>query len=149
MRYYVDTSVIGGYYDKEFKEWTVPLFNQAIEGKFQLIYSDITLQELENAPDKVKNLIDRIVPNENKELINSSEKSNILVDAYLKVGALNHKSYTDAEHIAVASVHAVDVIISWNFKHMVNYDRIQLYNKVNRRFGYPSIDILEPRFFVS
>ena len=101
MRCYLDTSVIGGYFDIEFKEWTVPLFERIIGGEYTLIYSDITLKELIKAPSNVKNLIKESVPKKNKEFIESNSKSDILVKAYLEAGTLGPKSYADAEHIAV------------------------------------------------
>ena len=136
---------LGG--DKEFKQWNVPLFDQAISGKYCLVYSDVSIKELEGAPESVRNLMD-IIPNDNKELIQSNKESNTLARAYIESGALTSKSLADAEHIAVASVHVVDAIISWNFKHMVNYDKIQHFNRINHRFKYPTIDILQPKSFI-
>ena len=51
---------------------------------------------------------------------------------------------TDAQHIAVATVADVDVLASWNFRHMVNLTRIRQYSEVNRRMGYPGVDIRSP-----
>ena len=51
----------------------------------------------------------------------------------------------DAQHIALASVVRADVLVSWNFKHIVNLNRIRLYNSVNMKLGYPLIDIRSPR----
>lgn len=56
MQFYVDTSVWGGYYDKEFSEWTVPFIEQARQGKFSIVLSDVTLGELQNAPGNVQDL---------------------------------------------------------------------------------------------
>ena len=56
QRLYLDTSVFGGYFDKEFSEQTIPLFNRIKNGEFILLYSAITQDELENAPQNVKEL---------------------------------------------------------------------------------------------
>ena len=147
-RYYVDTSVIGGYYDEGFSEWTRLLFDQVLDGKHILVYSDISVRELKNAPERVRNLLNDLIPKENKQFISSNEQSFILAKSYIESGALSPKSFSDAEHIAIASIHTVDAIVSYNFKHMVNFRRIKHYNEINRRFGYPSIDIREPKSLI-
>lgn len=55
----------------------------------------------------------------------------------------------DAQHIAIATVGRVDVLVSWNFKHIVNLGRILGYNSVNLREGYPTIEIRTPREVLS
>lgn len=56
MKFYVDTSVWGGYEDKEFSDWTIPFFEQAKQGKFNIVLSDVTIGELEKAPSLVRDL---------------------------------------------------------------------------------------------
>lgn len=55
----------------------------------------------------------------------------------------------DAQHIAIATVARVDVLVSWNFKHIVNLQRIYGYNSVNLRQGFPMIEIRTPREVLS
>jgi len=55
----------------------------------------------------------------------------------------------DAHHIALATVALADLVVSWNFKHIVHWDRIRLFNAVNLREGYSPIDIRSPREVVS
>ena len=55
------------------------------------------------------------------------------------------KFFEDALHIAIATINKVDVLVSWNFKHIVNINRIRLYNSVNLKSGYSMIDIRSPR----
>ena len=68
-----------------------------------------------------------------------------LAEIYITEGALTNKSYNDALHIALATLNNADVLASWNFKHIVNLDRIRLYNSINLRFGYRLIEIRTPR----
>ena len=58
---------------------------------------------------------------------------------------MTEKYLIDAQHIAIASVFKVDLVVSWNFKHIVNYKKIRLYNSVNLKNGYPLIEIRSPR----
>jgi len=51
----------------------------------------------------------------------------------------------DAQHIAIATIEKVDILVSWNFKHIVNINRIHAFNSVNIRLGYPLLEIRTPR----
>ncbi len=76
------------------------------------------------------------------------DQADRLAKTFIEVGILSPKCLSDAQHIALASIHAVDVLTSWNFKHMINWDRIQSYNKINLKYGYPTIDIREPKALI-
>ena len=67
-----------------------------------------------------------------------------LRDAYLSAGIVSEKWADDAGHVAAASVHGADLIVSWNFKHIVHFDKIRQYNAVNLLNGYREIDIRSP-----
>ena len=144
MKFYVDTSVWGGYYDKEFSNWTIPFIEQAREGRFTIIISDVTIGELQFAPLKVRDLLDTI-PIEFIELVNINKEQLELAEKYVEEGALTPKFLSDAQHIAISSVLNVDSLVSWNFKHMVNFFRIKQYNTINRKFGHSTIDIRTPK----
>ncbi len=144
MKFYVDTSVWGGYYDKEFLDWTIPFFEQARQGRFSIVLSDVTLEELKNAPENVQNLTTTIRP-EFIELVTITDEQFILAGHYVSEGALTPKFYSDAQHIAIASILKVDSLVSWNFKHMVNFFRIKQYNAINLKFGYQTVDIRTPK----
>jgi hypothetical protein len=143
-RIYIDTSVIGGCFDDEFKEWSNKLFNDFIIGYRIAVISDITLEELENAPAYVRQNLNNI-PNINKEYIELDDEAKELSFNYLKEGIVTNKSLIDTRHIAIASVHKVDILASWNFKHIVNYNKIMLYNSINLKLGYSYIEIRSPR----
>ena len=144
MKFYVDTSVWGGYYDKEFSEWTVPFIEQARHGKFTIVLSDITIGELQDAPLNVRSLPETI-PAEFIELISITDEQLNLADNYVKEGALTTKYISDAQHIAISTIIKVDSLVSWNFKHMVNFFRIKQYNSINLKFGFQTIDIRTPK----
>lgn len=144
MKFYVDTSVWGGVDDKEFSEWTIPFFEQARQGKFTIVLSDVTIGELEKAPEIVKELPTTISP-DFLELVSITEEQLELANKYVQEGALTTKFHSDAQHIAIASILKVDSLVSWNFKHMVNFFRIRQYNSINLKFGYSTIDIRTPK----
>ena len=144
MKFYVDTSVWGGYEDKEFSEWTIPFFEQARQGKFTIVLSDVTIGELYNAPEIIREL-PTTIPEQFLELVSITDQELELADKYVEEGALTNKFHSDAQHIAISSILKVDSLVSWNFKHMVNFFRIRQYNSINLKFGYATIDIRTPK----
>ena len=144
QRIYLDTSVFGGYYDKEFKEHTVPLFEQIRKGEIKIIFSDLTEGELENAPETVKNII-RTLPTDSIEYVEVSGEEIDLATMYIEEKVVGKTSYDDCLHIALATIHKADFLASWNFKHIVNVDRIRGYNSVNIKLGYKTLEIRTPR----
>lgn len=144
MKVYADTSVIGGYFDKEFQEWSIFLWNEFIAGSKQIMLSDLTVRELEFAREEIRDLITNI-PEANRVDVIVDDEAIKLAEIYITEGALTNKSYNDALHIALATLNNADVLASWNFKHIVNLDRIRLYNSINLRFGYRLIEIRTPR----
>jgi len=142
-RIYIDTSVIGGYFDDEFDKLTKQFFERIFAKEFYVYFSEINETELILAPDNIKDLKNRI-PEDCYRYIELDEESKFLADTYIKEKILSLASYNDAYHIAIASVHRLDVLVSWNFKHIVNYDKIKLFNSINLKLGYPLIDIRTP-----
>lgn len=140
----MDTSVWGGYFDKEFADWTAPFIEQAQQGRFTLVVSDVTLGKLLDAPVKVRNLPDT-VPAASLEVVKIAAEHLTLANHYVNEGALTAKFYSDAQHIALATILKVDSLVSWNFKHMVNFFRIRQYNSINLRLGHQIIDIRTPK----
>ena len=144
MRLYLDTSVIGGYYDTEFSEWTKPLIEDILAQKHIAIISDITIMEILDAPQIVNQLLEKLIQ-ASSELVTSNEQTDLLASHYIREGALTRKSIEDAQHIALATCNNVSAVVSWNFKHLVNMDKIRLFNSVNLKYGYGLIDIRSPR----
>lgn len=141
---YVDTSVIGGCHDIEFKEWSVALFEEFKAGGRNLIVSDLVLSEVKKAPSHIHDVLNE-VPLLYRLDLQTTDEAIKLAETYLKEGALTNKSYDDALHIAIATLNKVDVLASWNFKHIVNLNRIRLYNSINLRLGHRIIEIRTPR----
>ena len=144
MKFYVDTSVWGGHEDEEFEEWTIPFFEQARAGKFTIVLSDLTLRELAPAPERVR-LLTETIPDPFLELVELTDEAEILAGHYINEGVLTPKFEGDAQHIAISTILKVDSLVSWNFKHMVNFFRIKQYNSINLKFGYQTIDIRTPK----
>ena len=144
LRIYIDTSVLGGYYDSEFEKETKLLFNKIIKGEFNVVISDLSQNELLNAPKKVRDLF-KDLKIKNVEIISVSNEEITLATNYVKEKVVGQTSFEDCIHIATATTNHVDLLVSWNFKHIVNVIRIRGYNSVNIKNGYHSIDIRSPK----
>jgi hypothetical protein len=147
QRFYFDTSVFGGIFDSEFEEESVLLFEKVALGQIICVYSELTEAELSNAPQRVKNFFLEI-KDEHKEVIMVSQEAFQLAKTYIKENVVGQTSMDDCIHIAMATIAKVDVLISWNFKHIVNVYRIRGYNSVNLKLGYSVIDIRSPKEIV-
>ena len=141
---YTDTSVIGGVYDLEFTEWSGKIITEFEKGNKIIVISDLTLRELDEAPNQVKNVLNRI-PDRNKEFIELNDEAKKLAKKYITEGDISNKYLVDAQHIAIATVYKVDVVVSWNFRHIVNLNKIRTYNSINLKYGYHQIEIRSPR----
>ena len=144
VRIYTDTSVLGGCEDDEFREPSRRLFDAFQRGELMLVLSELTIRELEGAPDAVRTALGR-VPGEHIEALALSPEAEDLASAYIADGAIGARMEADALHIALATVARVDVLVSWNFKHIVNLKRIHAHNAVNLKNGYPLLEIRTPR----
>jgi predicted nucleic acid-binding protein len=144
QRIYLDTSVIGGYYDTEFEEDTRILFEKIKLEQFHVVLSDITEGELQEAPEMIRNLFIELSTGLATK-IELTEEAVQLADTYLAEKVVGKTSRVDCFHIALATIHQVDILVSWNFKHIVNVQRIRGYNAVNMKLGYPTIDIRSPK----
>ena len=142
-RIYIDTSVVGGYFDEEFQEDTKRFYKWFEENDVVFVISDLLDIELINAPEKVRNSLGKY-DNSKFERIKLSQESIVLANEYIKHKVVGISSLEDCRHIAMATVHKVDYVVGWNFKHIVNIDRIIGYNSVNLMLGYEPVEIYTP-----
>jgi hypothetical protein len=147
QRIYIDTSVVGGYFDELFEEATKMLFDRLRENEVIFVVSELLDLELINAPKQVRELLFQF-PTENFERVELTEDAIGLADAYITEKVVGKTSLDDCRHIALATINKVDVLASWNFKHIVNLDRIKGYNSVNLRHGFSMIEIRSPKDLV-
>ena len=144
QRCYFDTSIFGGFFDPEFSKETKQIFDLVLEGKILCIYSDLCEQELILAPSRISKLVEKI-PKEFKQKILVTPECLELAALYIKHKVVGYTSLDDCIHIATATLYRVDALLSWNFKHIVNSNRITGYNHVNSAYGYVKIPIKSPR----
>jgi predicted nucleic acid-binding protein len=147
QRFYFDTSVFGGMFDTEFEEETTLLFEKVKLGQIVCVYSNLTESELANAPHKVQQFFESI-SQEHTQTVNVTPAALALAQTYIDEKVVGQTSLDDCIHIAVATLSKVDILVSWNFKHIVNVYRIRGYNSVNLRLGYSTLEIRSPKEIV-
>jgi anthranilate phosphoribosyltransferase len=127
LRVYADTSVFGGCFDDEFKAESVRFFDDVRHGQFVVVVSNVTLDELELAPDPVRSVLAGLPP-EQVEIVSSSPESDGLRRAYLEAAVVGPASSNDAAHIAVAAVSGVDLVVNWSFNSLRGYRSPRIYS---------------------
>ena len=144
QRVYLGTSVIGGCFDPEFARWSNALVRDFREGYFAPVVSAVVAAEIALAPAFVQERYAEILSHV-AEVLEESEASDALADRYRERGIVPERFRADALHIALGTVGEVDLLVSWNFKHIVRFDKIRRFNAVNREMGYKEIEIYSPR----
>jgi len=144
QRIYVDTSVIGGCHDEEFEPWSRGLMDDFRGSVFRSVVSKIVTLEIQEAPAPVQQTYAELLRLD-PDVLEVSDEEALLAGQYLERGILSENYYDDAQHIALATVANVDVLASWNFRHIVHFDKVRRFNAVNPEQGYKSVDIRSPR----
>lgn len=147
-RVYIDTSVVGGYFDEEFEFWTKAFFESVKKNEFQIVISELLTEELKYAPGIIRDFLNDF-SNEHKIFVELTKEVETLAQQYINSRIVGIKSLADCRHIATATVNEIEILTSWNFKHIVNLNKIHLYNGVNLQNGYRTIEIRTPREIVN
>ena len=144
QRFYLDTSVFGGYFEPEFEQHTKLLFGRIMKGEIRLLYSQMTEIELSKSPEHVQKLI-KSIPESHIEFLSITDEARDLAKQYIAEKVVGKTSDADCLHIAIATISNADILASWNFKHIVNINRIRGYNGINLKNGYKILEIRTPR----
>jgi len=144
QRFFVDTSVFGGVFEPEFGRESELLFNMVKDGRVVCVYSDVVEDELVKAPPRVREIFKNL-PDKYKERVLVSPEIRKLAQAYIDEKVVGKTSFKDCTHIAAATIYRADALVSWNFKHIVNVDRVRGYNAVNVKNGYQALEIHSPK----
>ena len=144
FRIYIDTSVLGGCFDPEFATWSNGLMRDFRTGRHVPVLSDVTAAEVASAPEAVRDLHQEMLGLAGAVLPVTSAVLT-LVTEYEAKKILGAKFRADMQHIALATIAAVDALVSWNFKHIVRLEKIRLFNAVNVESGYRALSIRYPR----
>jgi len=143
QKVYVDTSVVSGKFDDVHSWQTEPFWNAVVKGEIRIMVSDVLRGELAIAPAHIRDFFKQL-PKPQIELVNSNETTELLAARYVAEGVVGQSSLNDCRHIAIATIYRADCLVSLNFRHIVNANRIYRYNGINMLLGYPTIEIRNP-----
>ena len=143
VRAYLDASALGGAFDEEFAKPTNDMVDAILRGEIVPIVSETLVGEIVDAPEAVQELLERILQS-GAERVPLSPEALALRRAYLAAGVVTEKHADDAMHVAQATLTRADVVVSWNFRHLVNPARVRAFNGVNLAQGYGLVVILTP-----
>jgi len=142
IRIYADTSVYGGVFDEEFAEPSRAFFDRVREGRFRLVVSALVEDELAQSPLEVRDWFGQFRARADSVAVTGEAVA--LRQAYLDAGIVTPNAIDDALHVALATVARCDIIVSWNFRHIVHYQKVPLYNAVNVLHRQATLDIRSP-----
>ena len=148
LRLYFATSVYNFAIDDSVpaeRMFTLKLLEEIKGGKYEVFISEVVTLEINRAPEeiaaKLRDVLNQVTP----EDIAVNQDVQELAKEYIQKGVIPKKYENDALHIAVATVHNLDVIISWNFEHIVKMKTKRQVNAINTLSGYKEVDIYTPR----
>ena len=151
QKIYLDTSIINFALEDEIsineRDVTQVLCEQIKQGKYEAFVSDVVIQELINTPDEIKRtkLLDCVNSLVLDKPLTLTDEINILADRYVSEKIIPAKHKDDALHIAICTVNDIDVLVSWNFEHLVKHKtRMEVFG-INMLLGYKLIDLCTPQ----
>lgn len=144
LRIYTDTSVLGGCFDPEFAPWSTGLLQDFQDGTFTPVLSEVIAAEVRLAPEAVRLTYTQLLAL-GAEVLTVGDEALRLSELYQSRGVLTPRFGNDMLHIALATIADVDVLVSWNFRHIVRLDKIRLFNATNLEQGYKPLTIYSPR----
>ena len=147
QRFYFDTSVLGGVFDTGFEKHSTILMEKVKLGQIKIVISNVTEREIMKARKEIRNFYSSL-KKDWIEFIELTPDAITLAETYVKEKVVGNTHIDDCLHIALAIIHNVDILVSWNFKHIVNIYRIRGYNSVNIKLGYKTLEIRSPKEIV-
>ena len=147
QRFYFYTSVLSGVFDTEFEEHSTILMEKVKLGQVKIVVSNVTEREIMKARKEIRDFYTSL-PKEFIEFVELTPDGITLAETYIKEKVVGKTHFDDCLHIAVATINNVDILVSWNFKHIVNIYRIRGYNSVNLKLGYKTLEIRSPKEIV-
>lgn len=147
LKIYLDTSVISYLRQEDAPEKmkdTLELWEDLRKGKYHICVSDVTITEIDKCPEPKREFMIARLMDISYTLLRKDAEAINLSNLYVETGGLPPKSLNDALHLAIASVGDCDIILSWNFKHMVNFRAITAVEAVNIANKYRLLRIMSP-----
>jgi predicted nucleic acid-binding protein len=147
QRLYLETSVWNFYFADdvpEKKEATINFFEKIKNENFEINISEIVFKEIRRASENKQKLLFNLINQFNPIILKPNEQTNFLAEKYIEEGALGKNNIEDANHAAIATINKIDILLSWNMKHLANFRRMIIINEINKRYGYRKLILTTP-----
>ena len=151
LKIYLDTSVIGNLVNDNTPEKTadtLKLWEEIKTNKYEVFLSEVFLTEINESPDKIRGKLLNYLQEIEYSLISINNRVEDIASKFIELKILTPKSYDDCQHIACAIVGGCDVIVSWNFRHIVNHKTIKGVKAITALEGYSDILIYTPSILI-
>lgn len=151
LKIYLDTSVIGyldQHDDPDLMDETHKLWNQIKDGLYDVVLSDVAIAEIDACHEEKRDILFDYLSEIDYSIIEVDEKTLDIAERFINLGVLRRKSIDDCQHIAAAITSGCDVIVSWNFKHIVNHKTIMGVKAVTALEGYNDVMIYTPSILI-
>ena len=151
LKLYLDTSVISHLLAEDTLEKmldTIKFWDDCTGGKYDLYISDVVINEIQQCQEPKRSQMLEKMRQVSLTILKASAETKTLAREYINGGVLKEKSLDDCLHIAFAVISYCDAIVSWNFKHLVNFktiDKVRVVNAINR---YKEISIISPTMLI-
>ncbi|MCL2078926.1 MAG: hypothetical protein FWH17_03680 [Oscillospiraceae bacterium] len=141
MKLYLETTIFNYYFDTERDGHadTVRLFEAIRAGKHEAYTSLYTIGELEDADEPKRSKMLALLDEYNITVFNTSDESDLLADLYVSEGILPAKFRLDGAQIAISSIHGLDYVLSYNYKHINRTKTKLLTDRINNKNGYSNV----------
>ena len=136
---YVETSVWSYAFAEdapESRKATLDFFELAREGVYELFLSEVVLDELSRAPDELARTLGKLVQEVRPVRLELDEEADRLAQQFLRLGAVPPSKIEDAQHVAVAVINELDMLVSWNYRHLVNIRKREAFQHISAMSGY-------------
>jgi predicted nucleic acid-binding protein len=139
LRVYVETSVWSFAFAEDAPDYTADtllFFERCRQGAYEVFISDMVLREVEKADDALQNKLKGLIRDVQPRLFAVSAEAQRLASAFVSEGVVPPSKPEDATHVATAFQEELDVLVSWNFRHIANVRRAERFNAVAVLMGY-------------
>jgi rRNA-processing protein FCF1 len=144
---YLETTIFNfpfAYDAPDKKKAALALFDEIKTGKYTPYTSGYVIDELQKAAEPKRTDMMQLIADYHVEVLPANDETASLADKYIAEGIIPEEHKTDARHIAATTVYDLDIILSYNFRHIVKHKTIKMVEAVNTVLGYRKIDILTP-----
>jgi predicted nucleic acid-binding protein len=146
MRLYLETTVFNYYFDenRDGHKYTVKLFEAIGAGKYEAYTSEYVMIELRDAKDPKKSNMLALVEEYSIAILDIDSESERMTDLYIKNGVIPAQYRIDASHVASASIHELDCVLSFNYEHINKLKTKHMTAAINLNEGYKAVIICTP-----